>query len=233
MTETVIMVTPMDLENIREKLGALIGDVTSDEPQAHKRRRIVRAGAELFVSQGYRKTSVAEIAKRAGIAKGTIYLYYKTKNDILLAAVAVEKLEYLSAFSKAFDETAPPRQRLRELLFGGLTVATRAPLTARLIEGDQELEAVMAEAPPEFLAENQAQSDEVFAELLTAAVAPAEIDLTTIQTRARALGAVLLVGPLLRTVAKHTTTTEDALAHALTDILLDGISSAPTKSSRK
>ena len=63
----------------------------SDDPKERMRIRIVNAATELFIKQGYRKTSVDEIAKRASVAKGTIYLYFKTKSEIMLQAIIEEK----------------------------------------------------------------------------------------------------------------------------------------------
>ena len=54
-----------------------------------KRQRIIEAATALFIEQGYRKTSLDEIARRAGVAKGTLYLYAKGKAELLMQAIAV------------------------------------------------------------------------------------------------------------------------------------------------
>ena len=52
------------------------------------------AAVHAFAETGYRNTEVQRIAEAAGVAKGTIYLYFKTKQDLFLATVrhAVERL---------------------------------------------------------------------------------------------------------------------------------------------
>lgn len=46
-------------------------------------QRITQSALELFSQKGYKNTSVAEIAKKAGISKGLIYNYYESKEDVL------------------------------------------------------------------------------------------------------------------------------------------------------
>lgn len=52
-----------------------------------KQQRIVDAAIEIFSEKGYSGTSTNEIAKKAGVAEGTIFRHYKTKKDLLLCIV--------------------------------------------------------------------------------------------------------------------------------------------------
>jgi len=56
--------------------------------QARERRRlaVLRAAEELFAEQGYAKTTVDEIARRAGVSKGLLYQHYDSKEELLRAA---------------------------------------------------------------------------------------------------------------------------------------------------
>ena len=51
------------------------------------KRRVLKAGVELFAKQGYDGTSTAQIATQAGVSQATIFKYFKTKQDLLLAIV--------------------------------------------------------------------------------------------------------------------------------------------------
>lgn len=51
----------------------------------HKHTAILDAAYELFGSGGFYETKISEVAERAGIAKGTVYLYFKNKEDLFLA----------------------------------------------------------------------------------------------------------------------------------------------------
>jgi AcrR family transcriptional regulator len=55
--------------------------------------RILDAAAELILRWGYRKTTIDDIAKQAGVAKGTIYLHWKTREDLFLALMTREGLK--------------------------------------------------------------------------------------------------------------------------------------------
>lgn len=56
-----------------------------------RQQRILDAAAELFQKWGYRKTTLADIAKQARVAKGTIYLYWKTREELLMALMSREE----------------------------------------------------------------------------------------------------------------------------------------------
>jgi len=50
-----------------------------------RRRAILQAARELYIQKGFQEVTVHDIAERAGVAQGTIYLYFKTKNHIYSA----------------------------------------------------------------------------------------------------------------------------------------------------
>src|ERR671932_332195 len=52
-------------------------------PVADKREAILRAAAKVFARSGYFNAKVADVARVAGVADGTVYLYFKSKEDIL------------------------------------------------------------------------------------------------------------------------------------------------------
>jgi TetR/AcrR family fatty acid metabolism transcriptional regulator len=64
---------------------------------------ILRAAETEFTEKGYRDTSMDEIAARVGIAKGTVYLYFPSKQDLVFALIEreftlfLEKVEHISA----------------------------------------------------------------------------------------------------------------------------------------
>ena len=59
-----------------------------------KQVNIISAAIEIFAEKGFAATSTSEIAKKAGVAEGTIFRHYKTKKDLLLSIP-----EYISEFS--------------------------------------------------------------------------------------------------------------------------------------
>ncbi len=53
-----------------------------DEKKKSKKKALMNSAFALFSEKGIGKTSVSEISLRAGVAKGTFYLYFKDKTDI-------------------------------------------------------------------------------------------------------------------------------------------------------
>lgn len=66
-----------------------------------KKKKIIKAGFDLFCEKGYYNTNTAEIAKAAGVSTGIVYNYFKNKKDIL-----IESLQYFSdsIFIPMFDK---------------------------------------------------------------------------------------------------------------------------------
>lgn len=132
-------------------IEAFLGSTDASDPKVRRKLKILQGATELFIQQGYRKTSVDEIAQRAAVAKGTVYLYFKNKAEILLSAVAMEEREYLSRIKPILDGDLQPRDRLEQWLAQALALGTRMPLTSRLLGGDAEILAALEELPPEML----------------------------------------------------------------------------------
>src|SRR6476660_5448470 len=77
-----------------------------------KRERILEAAVRVFAQQGFYATRVSEVAKAAGVADGTIYLYFKSKDE-LLVSLFEDRVAKLLTFMKELptDTSAPDRLR--------------------------------------------------------------------------------------------------------------------------
>lgn len=65
----------------------LINESNNDVKYSEKQLKIVEAAIDYFSEKGFAATSTSEIAKKAGVAEGTIFRHYKTKKDLLIAIV--------------------------------------------------------------------------------------------------------------------------------------------------
>src|SRR5881275_1708150 len=65
-----------------------------------KRERILRAAVDVFARSGYFNAKVSEIAKAAGVADGTIYLYFDGKEDILVTIFREHTRHYLQTLER-------------------------------------------------------------------------------------------------------------------------------------
>ncbi len=86
----------------------------SEQPRkADKRSLITEAAIAVFAERGFHQSRVSDIAERAGVADGTIYLYFKNKEDLLLS-IFEEKMDVLLAgLRESLAETADPVDRIR------------------------------------------------------------------------------------------------------------------------
>lgn len=66
----------------------LLQQLFDEEKLTDKQKRIILAAIESFSEKGYAATSTSEIAKKAGVAEGTIFRHYKTKKELLVSIVA-------------------------------------------------------------------------------------------------------------------------------------------------
>ncbi|KXY30433.1 TetR/AcrR family transcriptional regulator [Bacillus mycoides] len=71
---------------------------TNTDKRNERQMRILEAAVDMFGEKGYASTSTSEIAKRAGVAEGTIFRYYKTKKDLLFAVVMPTLTKFAAPF---------------------------------------------------------------------------------------------------------------------------------------
>jgi TetR/AcrR family fatty acid metabolism transcriptional regulator len=81
-------------------------------PDGEKRRRILDAAATVFARKGYFVCRVSDVAKAAGVADGTIYLYFKNKEDVLLSLFADVLDRHLADAKAEIEGVEGPRDKL-------------------------------------------------------------------------------------------------------------------------
>src|SRR5918996_5737156 len=82
---------------------------------ADKREAILRAATRVFANNGYFNSKVADIAREAGVADGTVYLYFKSKEEILHSIFDRGVDEALAAARKQIEPLSDPREKLRRI----------------------------------------------------------------------------------------------------------------------
>ncbi len=78
-----------------------------------KREAILDVAAGLFARYGFRKTSVADIIRGAGVARATVYKYFSTKEDIFHAVIQREVQDVLRRVREEVEKESTARDRLR------------------------------------------------------------------------------------------------------------------------
>ena len=127
-----------------------------------RRAEIIAAARELFHTQGYEKTTIRHVMEKLGIAKGTIYHYFRSKEELLEAVVsetvdeiavklaqfvesaegnALQKMEQIIAIGNVEEEAAPTLEALHDPANTGMhtrqlaeTITKLTPFYARVIE---------------------------------------------------------------------------------------------------
>src|SRR6058998_1150537 len=85
---------------------------TSRNGSSGKRESILRAATRVFARNGYFNSKVADIARAADVADGTVYLYFKSKEEILHSIFDQNMAEAIAAGRKLIENLDDPREKL-------------------------------------------------------------------------------------------------------------------------
>src|SRR6266404_6222435 len=104
-----------------------------DTRQNDKRARILDAAIKVFAERGFHSATVAEIARAAGVADGTIYLYFKGKDDLLLRLFDEKMTELLAEAKAALGQEPTAPGKLRRFIQLHLMMVERNPELAAVL----------------------------------------------------------------------------------------------------
>ncbi|WP_280468066.1 TetR/AcrR family transcriptional regulator [Nocardia cyriacigeorgica] len=151
--------------------------------KAGKRERLVEAAVQVFYERGVEKTTIADIAKVAEVPVGNVYYYFKTKDQLIEAAVAAHR-DQLARLLEELDRLDSPQARLRGLIAGWVDLRDQAaqfgcPFGTLASEMDKRPEVLDAEiaatmrvlvdwARQQFEAMGRADADELGVALIAA-----------------------------------------------------------------
>jgi TetR/AcrR family fatty acid metabolism transcriptional regulator len=95
----------------------------------NRKNDIINAAIKIFAQKGFYNAKVADVAREAGIADGTIYLYFKNKDDLLISLFETKMEEILQRFSQTLYRGKTAKEKLSQFI----------QLHFQLIEEDQNL----------------------------------------------------------------------------------------------
>ncbi len=98
-----------------------------------KKEHIINAAIRVFAEKGFFNAKVADVAREAGVADGTIYLYFKNKDDLLISLFETKMEEILVRFSAAIEPVTSASAKLSNFI----------SLYFTMIEEDQALAEVI------------------------------------------------------------------------------------------
>lgn len=111
---------------------ARTGRSSADE-RAGKRERILDAAEKVFADRGFFAAKVADVAREAGVADGTIYLYFKSKDDLLVSLFEARMEVVNRVLSEAVAGATRPRAQLTAFVRAYLELIAAQPTAAEVL----------------------------------------------------------------------------------------------------
>ncbi len=98
-----------------------------------KRRRIIDAAVEVFAEKGFFGARVSEIADAAGVADGTIYLYFKSKDDVLICLFEEKMGEIIQRLVDILSGIEDPEAQMRRYIVEHLKLVAEQPTLMQVL----------------------------------------------------------------------------------------------------
>jgi len=108
-----------------------------------KREAILHAAWALIRHYGYGKTTIDDIAKKAGVGKGTVYLYFRSKVEIMLALTDLTNERITRELERIASLDSPPEERLRACVV--YRIMTLFDLVNRYPHGEDVIASILPE----------------------------------------------------------------------------------------
>src|SRR6266568_3774591 len=170
------------------------GQPESDERKLRE-ERILDAATTLLVRWGYRKTTLDDVAREAGVGKGTIYLHWKDKNDLFRAAIWRAQHRYSEEVQRRIAAD-PEGGLLHRVTTHGMLAALSNPLMAAIIRGKSDIfNGFLGAYDPGFLNQLVGDADAYFAQLQHAGLIRADIPASVITYLLTALKVGMINSP--------------------------------------
>jgi TetR/AcrR family fatty acid metabolism transcriptional regulator len=103
-------------------------------PDPDKPQQIINAAVRVFARNGYYHSRVSDIAREAGIASGTIYLYFKTKDEILVRLFRDKMADWVGHVRREISREADAVAKLRRLVHLHFSVLEQNPDLAEVVQ---------------------------------------------------------------------------------------------------
>ena len=96
--------------------------VADADPKVSREEVILEAADRLLARYGYRKMTIDDLAREAGIGKGTVYLHFRSKEDVVLSHMDRIVNRVMARLKEIAASDAPPAAKLREMLVARVMV---------------------------------------------------------------------------------------------------------------
>ena len=96
--------------------------------KAERQASIILAAHEVFSSKGFHQAKMEEIAKKAGVGKGTLYEYFKSKRELFCGMVKQWMIWYYQSIQQAAEEGDDVKQKLGSMMMAHMKFAFRSKI---------------------------------------------------------------------------------------------------------
>lgn len=136
----------------------------TDQERQAIRERLLATGRERFARFGLQKTTVADLARGAGIGKGSFYQFFDCKESLFLAIQEAEEARFKAELIDEIETVGSGREAVVALLVSVSSRLERHPFLRTLLD-PQILQALTLRVPPERLAQHREGDRAFFSEL--------------------------------------------------------------------
>ena len=159
----------------RQTAGAVSETRPALDDRKMREERLLDAAVALLVRYGYRKTTIDDVAREAGVGKGTIYLHWKDKNELFRAAIWREQQRYSADLQRRIAAD-PQGGLLHRVTTHGMLAGMANPLMAAIISGKSDIfNGFLRATDPDFLNQLFGGADIYFTQLQQAGLVRPDI----------------------------------------------------------
>jgi TetR/AcrR family fatty acid metabolism transcriptional regulator len=99
-----------------------------------KYQKIIQAATKVFAKKGFYNAKVADVAKEAQVADGTIYLYFKNKDDLLISILEASMDTFVAAVVESMEGVQDPVEKLKRFIALHLDLVRQHQDTAQVLQ---------------------------------------------------------------------------------------------------
>jgi len=104
-----------------------------EEQSEARKKRIVEAASKLFSEQGYKQTSIAAIAKEAGVSKGLVYFFFETKKELFDSIMRDQLFIWMEETKRLAELPVSPLEKIRLAFTTPFDVFRENPMLGQIL----------------------------------------------------------------------------------------------------
>jgi len=137
----------------------------SEREREYIRQRLLEKGREHFERLGVKRTNIADLAREAGIAKGSFYLFFQSKEDLFMSINEEYDRQLQQEVARTLEISQHPKETLRQTLLTILDMFNTDPML-RLAANKEEFESLSRKIPADQFRHHQESTTESLARLV-------------------------------------------------------------------